>query len=364
MSLDLNEKLKLDLEEAGDLIMANPTLRIMLAGEPGIGKTSIVARLQDLTGMDAAILDVPGMDLGDIAMPVIDHETRTTRYYPNARFGFHTGQPMIICLDEYTKGATPIKNMLHPLLEQFRPRLGDVLVPTGAWPNGQGEGSLLFLTGNNETDGVGDSLQGHTRQRVLVCEVRKPSYEIWRRWADANNAHPIIKAWADQFQYAFASYTDGDQGSNEFIFHPNKEQDGCFSPRTAMIASTVLWSREHLTPNALTVALIGAVGKAAAESIANYVQFKDQMPSLREILDAPMKCRIPTQTGAQAVLVFSAVELVEKDTIDPLLSYVDRISPEWATIFCCSVARHKTKQTIAYKSKRFTDWVTDNEDIL
>ena len=80
------------LAQAAKLIVTNPKLRFMLRGEPGIGKSSLLKEIGRQTGYDIAYIDVPNMDLGDIAMPVIDHETRTTKYYPNARFKMHEGK--------------------------------------------------------------------------------------------------------------------------------------------------------------------------------------------------------------------------------------------------------------------------------
>ena len=126
---EINFGKSVSLEQAANIILRTPMNRYMLQGEPGIGKSTLIKALAaKLPTHEVAYIDVPNMDLGDIAMPVIDHETKTTRYYPNARFKMHTGKPVIIMLDEYTKGAQPIKNMLHPLLEVTNPRLGDVPV--------------------------------------------------------------------------------------------------------------------------------------------------------------------------------------------------------------------------------------------
>ena len=158
--MEINFGTKVTLKQAANLIASTPMNRYMLRGEPGIGKSSIMAALKEkFPTHGLAYIDVPNMDLGDIAMPVIDHETKTTRYYPNARFGFHTNNPMFVMLDEFTKGYPAVINMLHPLLEPHNPRLGDVPVHPE---------SFIFMTGNLATDGVGDLMKAHTLNLSLI----------------------------------------------------------------------------------------------------------------------------------------------------------------------------------------------------
>ena len=97
--MQVNNRITVTVNQAADLAIACPNNRFMLQGEPGIAKSSIIKIIQAKTGYAACYIDVPNMDLGDIAMPVIDHETKTTKYYPNARFQFHLGKPVIAMLD-------------------------------------------------------------------------------------------------------------------------------------------------------------------------------------------------------------------------------------------------------------------------
>ena len=179
------------LKQAANLIKTNPETRFLLQGEPGIGKSSLLENLADSLGYDYAYIDVPNMDLGDIAMPVIDHETKTTRYYPNARFKVHENKPVVIMLDEFTKGADPVKNMLHPMLEKANPRLGDISLH---------EKNIVFLTGNLTTDGVGDSLKAHSRNRLVPVTISKPTAEEWLEWAIPNGVEAEVCAWVHQYR--------------------------------------------------------------------------------------------------------------------------------------------------------------------
>ncbi len=343
------------LKQAAALIMACPNNRFMLRGEPGIGKSAIVAAIRKATGYGACYIDVPNMDLGDIAMPIIDHETKTTKYYPNARFMFHLGKPVVVMLDEFSKGADPVKNMLHPLLEVNNPRLGDVPVP---------QGSIIFMTGNLSSDGIGDGIKAHTKMRVTEVEVSKPSSAEWLEWAAENDIAPVVMAWVDRNPHALASYRDGDQQGNPYIFFPNVMPVGVVTPRTLELGSNLIKQREHYDHHSLHAALAGTVGDAAASSIASFIAHQDSLPAWKDIVGKPSTTPIPKEQGALAVLVFAAMERVDKTTLTPFLEYIKRADEEWQCIFCLALARSQSKQSMAFSCKAFADWATKNADLL
>ena len=353
--MQVTNRITVTVNQAADLAIACPNNRFMLQGEPGIAKSSIIKIIQAKTGYAACYIDVPNMDLGDIAMPIIDHETKTTKYYPNARFQFHLGKPVIIMLDEFSKGADPVKNMLHPLLEVVNPRLGDVPVPPG---------SIIFMTGNLSSDGVGDGLKAHTKMRITVVEISKPTAKEWLVWAADNGISPVVMAWVDRNPHALASYRDGDQQGNQYIFMPNTVQGAVVTPRTLELASNIIKMRSSFDHTALQAALTGTVGAPAANSIAAFIAHQDSLPSWKDIIEQPHRTRLPTEQGALAVLVFGAIERVERSSLPQFLDYISRAEPEWQSIFCLGLARSKTKQAMAFTCKAFSDWIVKNEDLL
>jgi hypothetical protein len=353
--MQVTNRITVTLNQAADLILACPNNRFMLQGEPGIGKSSIIKAIQEKTGYAACYIDVPNMDLGDIAMPIIDHESKTTKYYPNARFQFHLGKPVIVMLDEFSKGADPVKNMLHPLLEVVNSRLGDVPVPPG---------SPIFMTGNLSSDGVGDGLKAHTKMRITLLEISKPTAKEWLVWAADNAISPVVMAWVDRNPHALASYRDGDQQGNQYIFMPNTVQGAVVTPRTLELASNIIKMRSSFDHTALHAALAGTVGAPAANSIAAFIAHQDSLPSWKDIIEQPHRTRLPTEQGALAVLVFGAIERVERSSLPQFLDYISRAEEEWQTIFCLGLARSKTKQSMAFTCKAFSDWAVKNEDLL
>ena len=343
------------LDQAETLIRTNPDTRFMLRGEPGIGKSWMLKSIADKLGYDYAYIDVPNMDLGDIAMPVIDHETRTTRYYPNARFGLHTGKPMVIMLDEFSKGADPVKNMLHPILEKANPRLGDVPIPPE---------TIVFLTGNLATDGVGDSLKSHTLNRIVPIQVQKPDADQWVGWAMNNGVEAEVIAWVSRYPHVLASYTDPSQADNPYIFNPKRPQNAFVSPRSLVTASNIVRSRGSNHQDAVIAALTGAIGEAGARDMQAYLEFSDQLPTWEQTIEHPDTTKIPTDPGACAIIVFGAIARITKENITPFMKYLERMSAEWQAVFAINIAKAQGKQQIAFSCKAFSDWVAKNQDLL
>jgi hypothetical protein len=344
------------LKQAANLIRSNPETRFLLQGEPGIGKSSLLEGIADHLGYDHAYIDVPNMDLGDIAMPVIDHDTKTTRYYPNARFKVQNNKPLVIMLDEFTKGAEPVKNMLHPMLEKANPRLGDIPLS---------KDTIVFLTGNLTTDGVGDSLKAHSRNRLVPVTIAKPSADEWLEWGmTKGNIEPEVLAWVNQFPHALASYTDAAQSDNPYIFNPRKPQHAFVSPRSLATASNIVRTRKENDPETVIAALTGAVGESAARDMQAYIEFSDQLPTWEDTIKNPANTKIPTSAGACAIVVFGGISRITKDNIAPFMEYLDRFDAEWQAVFAINIAKTPSKQAIAFSSKKFADWVAKNQDLL
>lgn len=355
MSIDFGSNIS--LSEAANLIAAIPDNRFLLEGEPGIGKSSIMKALKARLG-DAyvyAYFDCAQKDLGDIAMPSVNREARVTEYFPNAALQLQHGKPAVIMLDEFAKAPPPVQNMLHPLLEEHNPRLGDIDLPAG---------SLVFLTSNLSTDGVGDVIKGHTLNRVTRVRVAKPDSDQWIEWAVNNEIDPVVMAWVKQYPHALASYTEGNQSENPYIYNPKAMQKSYVSPRSLSRASNIVSKRELISSNALTAALSGTIGEAAARDMQAYIAYQDQLPTWDSITSKPNDAPVPTSAGACAVLIFGAIMKVTKETMQPFMTYLERFEPEWQACFAINIAKNPTKQSVAFSSSAFANWVQQNEDLL
>ncbi len=355
-STQLNFGSTVSLAQAAKLIAAVPLVRFHLEGPIGSGKSSIMYTLRQMLGDELyayAYIDCAQKDLGDISMPVINRELRVTEYFTNAGFQFQTGKRLVIMLDEFDKAPQPVQNMLHPLLEKHNPRLGDNPLP---------EGSIVFSTSNLSSEGVGDSSKAHTKNRRIRVRVRKPDADEWCAWGIANGINPVVLAWVNRYPHCLAE-TD-EKGENLYIHNPRAQQDAFVSGRSLESASQVIDQRHMFDAEALTAALIGALGAPAARDIEAFVAYQDQLPEWEQIIRSPLKTPVPKDPGAIMVLIYGAVARVEKATFGPFMEYMERLAPEWQVVFAASVVKDPTKKQIAFSNPKLQEYILKNNDIL
>jgi hypothetical protein len=232
-------------------------------------------------------------------------------------------------------------------------RIGDNYLP---------DGSMVFGTTNLLTDGVGDMLEAHARNRVCFVTVRKPDADEWIEWAIANDIAPEVIAWVKQFPHALASYTDASQRDNPYIFNPQRAGMGAVvTPRSLEKASHIAKRREALG-DALTISMLtGTIGESASRDMQAFFTVVDKLPTWDAIMANPLSAKMPTDAVAKCILVFSAITRVEKETLGKWMAYVQRMDKEWQALFATSVMKSPVKQAFCVMHKDFKDWALANQ---
>ena len=323
-------------------------------GEPGIGKSSMLKVLQrKYPDYEVAYIDCTLLDLGDFALPYTveaGEGLKVTKFAPNARFKFHSDKPVIIMLDEIGKAMKAVKNVLLTLMLEHR--IGDNYAP---------KGSIVFGTTNLLSDGVGDMLEAHARNRVALVTVKKPDADEWIEWALQNDIAPEVVAWVKQFPHALASYTDGSQKDNPYIFNPTRAGMGAvLTPRSLEKASHIAKKRADLG-DALTISLLtGTIGESASRDMQAFFTVVDKLPTWESVIANPTGAKLPDDTVAKCILVFSAIARVEKDTLSKWLTYSKRMDMEWQALFATSVMK-SPKQSFCVMNSDFKDWALKNQ---
>jgi len=364
----INFSLTATINEVKDLIREiGSTNTIAVISEPGVGKSSLLAMLAEDNGdqwrkvgddfptdkYDYIYVDCPVKDMMDIAASIPNHTTRTLEYYVASLFKMHTGKPKYIMLDEAFK-APKLMQIIYTRL-MLEKTVGDEPLP---------DGSHVFITSNNATDGVGDTFAGHVANRITIVNMKKPTHEEWLQWATKNNISRPLRAWAAMTPKAFKSYLDSDQTDNPYIFKPSSTAKSFVSPRSLAKASPIVDKRDKYTENALTVALAGTVGESAAKSIATFIAVEKSMVKFSDVLANPTTVKVPEDVATQVMMILEAVDtLANHDDLNKYMQFVNRMkSSEIQSIFFTMIFRNKPK--IARYNAEITKWATDNHMIM
>ena len=192
-------------DEAAQAVVANGMERdgqhlwFHIEGLKGIGKTKLgkeIARL--LPKHTLRYVDCVAITAGDLGIPKFKEadDQDFVRYVANEILGLHTGEPLIIMLDELSKAP---REVLLPLLRLGleREMFGYRLHPD----------SVVISNGNLTAENLGDGFQAHQLDRFTVLELRAPTNEEWiGNYAVPNNINPMISGWALQTPELFQDW--------------------------------------------------------------------------------------------------------------------------------------------------------------
>lgn len=320
----------------------------MITGEPGIGKTSIGRRVADELGYRFVYLDIANMALGDLTLPAADRELGCAKQLPNEILQLHTGEPLVIMADEWTKGSKEVKNMTLPMF--LERRLGSIKFHPD---------SRVFATGNMSSDGVGDSIQAHQRNRFVNVRMRKPSADEWINNFAANaGIHPVVIAFVHQFPQVLQSYLNDPQGENKYIFNPKKAQDAFVAPRSLEFASDALKTK-HLKDEATLMAqLVGAIGSVGAGDLMSFVNIDEQLPPFATIVADPTGTAMPANATNRLLLMYNIIHRVEKDTLAAILPFIDRMENELQGLFLNRMLTMESKKAWAAQVPQMASMAT------
>lgn len=299
---------------------------IIMQAEPGIGKSSTLKSMaQMMPTHDARYVDCALLDLGDLQMPKV---TDSVDFVPNKMFTSDDNRPLLICLDEIGKAMRPVQNALLTLL--LEKRIGNHKLP---------EGSVVFGTTNLATDGVGDKVEAHARNRVCFITVQKPDADQWLHWAMDNDISPEICAWVKQYPHSLASYTDENQKDNIYIYNPRKAQASFVTPRSLEKASCFVKKRDALGDMVVQTCIAGCVGEAAALDMMAYIHVADKLTAWEVVIEKPEAAPVSDDQIANMIMAYGAVTRVTKETIDPFMKYLSRLPSEIQIMFLSSLIK-------------------------
>lgn len=346
----------LGLDQCVELIKAVGSKRtVLMQGDMGNGKSSTLKTLSaDLPDHVACYFDCTTKDLGDISIPNLakmDDGNGYVTYLTNEELGVHHDKPIILMVDEFGKANPAVKNaMLRLMLER---KIGSYSLHPD---------SIVFATTNKGSEGVGDLLPPHARNRMTVVQVRKTDHMAWIEWGINNGVDHTLLGWCKDNPQLFASFEDvKDPDDNPYIFHPQQQRAAFVTPRSLEAASDILKQRTLFDDQTLTAALMGTIGDRGAMDLMAYVKLADQLPTRESIKQDPMGAKVPDSASAVCMVVYRTLASMDKEFIDPWMDYMVRLDKEAQGMFANGVRAPKyAHQPTVMTNKKFTQWAMEN----
>lgn len=335
-----------------------PHITMLITGEPGTGKSTLLYMLQEDLGdedYDYIYIDAPNKDIGDISLNIPVHEEKQLQQYTSKIFNMGNGKKKVIMIDEILKCNRMLKLMLNRLiLERY---VGDDKLP---------DGSIVFATSNNLTDGLSDTIEGHTGNRLTIVRMEKPTADEWLVWATNNKISSQIRAWVAMEPRCMKSYLEKGQDDNPYIFNPFKPQVSFVSPRSLAKSDPIVRNAVKVGQNMTRAALEGTIGEAAANSMAAFLTMEKEILRTKEIIKDPMGAPVPDKMAAVFMMMFNATDDIEtQDDLSAFLQYLNRIgSREVEAVFYTMLCQGKRTVRLAKGNTVVNSWAAKNIELF
>ena len=329
----------------------------IIQSEPGCGKTSLLDMIREDLGdkYDYIYIDCPVKDMSDIGMVIPNHATQSLEYYVASLFKLDSNKPKVILLDEFMKSPKLLQVIFTRLM--LERMVGDRALPAG---------SIVFGTSNNASDGVGDSMLAHAGNRVCILKMAKPTVDEWLTWAGEAGISRVIRAWVNMFPRALASYTNGDQNDNPYIFKPSSSAMSFCSPRSLAKADVIVRNTDKLGENATMCALAGTIGASAAGDMAAFLSLEKSLIDVKDIIKEPKTVKVPDEISAQIMIMFQAIDMLDsQDELSAFMEFVERIkSSEVQAIFFTMMMRGSKSVRLASRNLKIARWASQNHELF
>ena len=331
---------------------------VMVEGDMGTGKSALLDTLGE-TLKDTHTMcyfDCTTKDVGDIWIPKFkevdgqDYFTCAT----NAELGIHLEKPLVIMVDEYKKSNVSVKNALLRLV--YEHKIGDKELHPD---------SIVFLTSNLDGEGLGDVLLPHQRNRMTRIRLRKPTHIEWVEWAQGAGIHYAVSSWVAENPQLFQSFEDVSPDDNQYIYHPERQQDAFVTPRSLEFASHWMHKADQLDSQSMEAALVGTLGPMGGSELFNYSKLMSDLPSIKDIKDSPTTARIPTGASATLMTVYRTLQNIERDWVDAWVAYSWRLPEEAKSYFLNGIRSPKhPKQAVVMNNAKFMEFADQHKHMF
>lgn len=300
---------------------------VILKGQPGLGKSSLVKQCADRHSISLIDMRLPQLDAVDVrGLPYVSNGKALF-----AQPGFlPTEGAGILFLDELPQAPVLVQNAASELL--LDRRLGDYRLPD-EW--------VVFAAGNNRADRAGvTDMPTHIRSRLIKLDVEADITD-WADWALGASIMPEI--------IAFLRYR------SDLLHQFNKDADVFPCPRTWEFANDIL--KANPSEDVKLPLLAGCVGEGASAEFIGFLRVFKELPDPALIFASPETAQVPSGPAVLYALSGLLARLAKRENVDALVKYLNRLPQEFAVL----TMRDASKRNPDIQSTpAFIEWTSRN----
>lgn len=224
------------------------------------------------------------------------------------------------------------------------------------------EGWQVWCASNRAADRAGAlRMLSHIRNRTLEIGLEADALS-WAVWAEAHGVHPLIISWAKQNPtVAFVEEV------------PNTDRPFSTARSVALTAQLLqvglrrdadgkLIDMELPTDSLIQQAVYGAIGEGAGANLFGYLKVWDKLPTLEEILADPKAAKCPQELSAGWAAGQMCIHFANKDTIDKLWTYTERLPREVQVSMAKSLLERSGSALL--NSPSLISWIHKNKALI
>jgi len=286
-------------------------LRVLVIGEPGIGKSELVAQAAAAAGMDLLlshpVVEDPTVPAGMPNLSTSD-EYATFKPFGTLYKALTAKNPTVWFLDDFGQAAPATQAAYMQLL--LAGQINDHVLPD----------NVVFVAATNERahkSGVMGMLEP-VKDRFHVIVRLKANLEDSKKYFYANNAPPEMIAFLESRPDLLSD------------FNPTNDMSKSPSPRSwSMCAKWVRMALDGTLPSDLHGATFaGCIGEGAALELKTHLNTVSKMPDVDKIIKNPEKGEIPEDPSIMYAVIASLAYKANNKTFDNILTYALRLEKE------------------------------------
>lgn len=324
---------------------------VVFRGAPGIGKTDSVhegaRRLSEKLGKPVPVYTLHLASMSEVDLQVIMPVDGKVEMLPPVFWDMVTSHECgIIFVDELGQASPEMQKAIAPLL--LDGRIGSHILPSG---------HRVIGATNRASDNSGvNTLLSHVLNRIVMVDVVPPSPDAWVSWAASHDLDPVMIAFARM--------------RPDVVFHgavPSDEDQPYCTPRSIHAASDVVKTFGGAldaidSPPGLAM-LSGAIGAAATSEVIALAKLRLQLPTIAEVIAAPLTTPIPEKLDQQYVmmLLVAMSTPIKGDALEAACQYVVRFPVNIALVGVVALCRRSSEFVM---TKTFAMWARDNAEVI